>query len=767
MLKSFVGACFGFLIIMSIGFVQAGQFNPIVIAGKITDGHKSPVIGASIKIQNNNKTIAWAISDSLGRYGFFQDEIIGDSIQLSISAIGHFPKTLPVKIGQGQTSLNIILDENPVEMGTIVVKSNRPAPSSGQPYTSENITQEARRSIIPTNPMGVIKQAQVVREGSGQSAKIRVSGTSPRYYINGAEMGYDPNHYGMFSIIASPVLNDINFRSQGTPAGFESPAAVEFRTPISFDKHLKAETDFSFVEATGTISMGDSRYFVLISLRKSVLDQLADRISFHSNRLAIPPTAFTDVFISGGLNLSSHYRLITDQYYVKDHLSYEVGSSRRNPSGIQTAQSTQERFFSMRLEAAYPRLSFKIEAATKSDVELYRATPGTDNGGSNLNIDLSAQSRTNLANAEAIYRWGKTALTIGNSFKYISNRQVNLKQSNWNFLPPDATSDIPFIYQLELNYLWGSYQATDNESDNAGYLSWKSRLGRFEFEMGLRDQYFGRLNQSKCLNYRGSIGLDMGKAGRLGAFYGTFSESPAKRILEAYQVLVLANLTNLSPVNTRLLAANYTCRFLTLGAFTKDISNLPILTPDFMEVDIENKILGSGFLMAKSSGILRSYGADISTDFRDILIKGFDFNASYGYTNAYKLIDGTTIPYELNAPHKIFIQSNYRLNHHLNIGGNLDARSGFPYTPSTLEKLNYSLTRYTYAFYRDALAHQNQRRFPSNIVLSIYADFSWGNSQLYLTIANVTNRKNPIISTADGFVYDAGILPSLGFSYKF
>jgi hypothetical protein len=37
---------------------------------------------------------------------------------------------------------------------------------------------------------------------------------------------------------------------------------------------------------------------------------------------------------------------------------------------------------------------------------------------------------------------------------------------------------------------------------------------------------------------------------------------------------------------------------------------------------------------------------------------------------------------------------------------------------------------------------------------------------LYLNVANVTNRSNPIINTADGFVYDAGILPSLGLRYQ-
>jgi len=33
-------------------------------------------------------------------------------------------------------------------------------------------------------------------------------------------------------------------------------------------------------------------------------------------------------------------------------------------------------------------------------------------------------------------------------------------------------------------------------------------------------------------------------------------------------------------------------------------------------------------------------------------------------------------------------------------------------------------------------------------------------SELFFSVANVTDYANPIISTSDGFIYDAGILPT-------
>ena len=68
---------------------------------------------------------------------------------------------------------------------------------------------------------------------------------------------------------------------------------------------------------------------------------------------------------------------------------------------------------------------------------------------------------------------------------------------------------------------------------------------------------------------------------------------------------------------------------------------------------------------------------------------------------------------------------------------------------------------------RNLLARGNTARFPVNGSVDLHGEFDFGKTALYLNVANVTNRYNPIVNTADGFIYDAGILPSVGLRHRF
>jgi hypothetical protein len=46
-------------------------------------------------------------------------------------------------------------------------------------------------------------------------------------------------------------------------------------------------------------------------------------------------------------------------------------------------------------------------------------------------------------------------------------------------------------------------------------------------------------------------------------------------------------------------------------------------------------------------------------------------------------------------------------------------------------------------------------------------NFDFGDSELFFSVANLTNHANPMINTAGGFIYDAGLLPSIGFRQRF
>jgi len=62
---------------------------------------------------------------------------------------------------------------------------------------------------------------------------------------------------------------------------------------------------------------------------------------------------------------------------------------------------------------------------------------------------------------------------------------------------------------------------------------------------------------------------------------------------------------------------------------------------------------------------------------------------------------------------------------------------------------------------------ENPARFPAKATLNIHVNLNFGNSELFFSVANLTNHSNPIINTSDGFIYDTGILPSVGFRCGF
>lgn len=737
------------------------------IFGKIIAPDHSPIVAANVKLVSHDSLLAWSLSDTSGRFSIVSKGEVSPEDYLEIGAIGYSVKRVRLSDLNDLRNSKIILEENPINLGSIIVESPKPTVTGGEYISGAIIADKARRSIILTNSTNSITQPQAVRDGSAQSAKIRINGTSPMYFINGAAMGDDPNHYGMFNIIASPNLNGLDFYAQGTSAKYESPSVIEFKTPRPFQNHLDCELNMSFIEGTNSASYGTEHVFVITSIRKSFLDLLVKEAPLKSDRTTIPPASFIDWFASAGVKLSPKLILITDQYYSKDYLSYDLSGTKRNPTGLSIKQNTESQMVSIRLESINPKLNYRLALSTRTGTESYNVAPSLAGYNTTMQVNLESNQRTSSGDAEINYSLGNTIITAGSTVNYISGRRLNLIQRNWNFQPPDAPSDNPYFYQPELDYLYGSIKIADTEFDNAAYLSLKGKLGKFEYATGLRQSYFQKLKSRCNTDCRLSLGYNAGKTGTVSMAYGTFSESPVKRISEPYQVLVRAGLNRLQPVATELLTLNYAVGKIKLGAFTKQIQYLPILTPDFGQVDIENRLIGNGFLTMQPIGKLNSYGTDMTFDLAKFPNANTDIEISYGYTRSRKEIDRISIPYELDAPHKINIDISYKISGIISIGGNFSGRSGYPCARPVKYYDNRTPSRYSESYYRALLTGMYSSRFPFNYQTSIYINLDWENSHFYLTILNLTNRKNPLISSADGYIYDNGILPSLGYSCKF
>jgi hypothetical protein len=738
------------------------------ITGTVTDINSNPVIGASVVFYAEGKRLSGCPTDSQGIYVRKFTALSYDSLIVKVSSIGFESETVVVFMNRSNevVSVDFQLKQKPIEVGAIKVKPKDEHPRSVISLRHEQIVAAAAQSLIPTNLTSVIKQPQVVREGSNHSSKIIVNGTRPKYYINGIEIGSNPNHYGVFSIIPAPVVEEMTFQPHGTGSQLGSTSAVELSTGHAFEKHSRGEISLSLIEATGAFSFGSSRYFILGSLRKSVLDKLVKQFDIRSGRRTLPPTNFQDIFVSSGLKFSDQHHLLVDQYHVRDFLSYSTGATSNNPNGIMTFLHTEEHYLGVRWCTVYDKMLLKIGAAVRSTHEEYAAASAAVRQTEGVKLDLKADRQANSGNIEMILPIDNGLFTIGNQLEYVSRGDIDMIQYNWNFLPPDANSDNPFTYQAELNHLYGTYTGSRPELNNAAYVSLNQSFEDFRFEIGLRGEYFGDLDGGTVLLLRNRAIFNIGETGKMSFFLGSFARHPVDKILEPYQVLIHANFSDQKPIMTKLLSADYSVGNIKLGLFAKQIDNLPVPMADFAHANADGSV-EDGFLSMQSSGQLAFCGGDVTLELDSLLSPRIDLYTFYGYTYGEKIVSGLTIPYELNSPHKLFVRTTYRLSRVVSIAGEAALRSGFSYTPTRSATIYHDEDRLSEQYYKSGLSAENRAQFPLNATLNVHVNFDFGRSHLFFSVANLTNHSNPIINTSDGFIYDTSILPSIGFRWRF
>jgi len=358
-------------------------------------------------------------------------------------------------------------------------------------------------------------------------------------------------------------------------------------------------------------------------------------------------------------------------------------------------------------------------------------------------------------------------MICGVKAQIVDQRQTEMRQVNWNFLPPDAASDNPHAYQAELNELRGAISKSGKEANLSGYCSATFELGRSTMVSGLRLDRFSALSQGEAVTFRSDLTVAVGDDQQLHMFLGSFAENPVGRVLQPYQVLIRNDLATLMPQKTYLISSSYQRGVLSLGVFGKIIRNQPILRSDFDFVvdDDTQATVRDGFLSMRSEGSSDFAGGNVTVEIDDLLDSGIEIYGFYSYSWAIKTDAHVTVPYDLDAPHRLVLQSNYRISERLSVGADLGLRSGHPYTP-TQGMYQPNSDRYSEDYARIVQEAENSDRFPTSASFDLHGKLRIGSVDLYLNIANVTNRSNPIVNTADGFVYDVGILPSLGLRYR-
>lgn len=737
------------------------------LQGIVVSKSGKPLVGVSVILQYDTKTISGAATDSQGRFKLNPPALSVGDCKIKFSVIGYKDTSVTSSLFCDSTNpVSITLIEMPIEIGRIVVNPQAKLPEKSLDLPRQQLARETRRSLIATNPVGAIKAPEVTRVGSYHSSRLKINGLNPEYYINGMEMGQNPDHYGMFSILPGPVIENLGLSTFGNDASFGSPSIIEFTTARPFAQKPNSEIDLSFIEGTGSIFMGDERFFFLSSIRKSILDRLADRLNSGSSGRSIPPTNFRDIYLSSGVKASPNSTLLIDSYITGDYLAYDLNGTQINPDGISTMQDTGDRYLSLRYERIKGNAYIKLGAAAKDNTENYSARSIENHSQETFHVELNSHERIYLADGSIDYQLNKTSLKFGGSLKYFTDKYLNMNQINWNFLPPDAASDILYIYQRELNRFYGSYENNSSQLSNDAYLTLTQKIANYELRLGGRIEYFDYLAEKISPVYRLSIVRKSEEYGSINLSYGTYAASPVSRTLEPYQILIDANLTRLAPIVTELISVKYEIGPLTLGGFRQKVDNFPRIAPDFSKI-AERNIPDSGFISMKSDGKINTDGCEIGLHFANLFSSRLELRAYYAYGKSAKTTFGVTVPYELSSPHRLFAEADYKLTRYFSFGADFSSHSGYRYSTIPASIFPRDLNIYTPEVYQAALRTENSSQFNLNMIANVYTEFDFGRCQIFGVVSNITNRKNSIIKTADGFIYDASLIPSIGLKYKF
>ncbi|PWB71252.1 hypothetical protein C3F09_08110 [candidate division GN15 bacterium] len=735
-------------------------------SGVVLDLAHRPVWGATVALRASGSTIAAAPTDSLGGFAVnLPDTAAVES--LIVSAVGYEPIAIRLQSVNENVPVILTLAESAINVGRISVHAQKEPLAEDHELTTEQIRNAAASSLVPGNPTAALADPQLAKVGSNHSSQIRVSGSAPEFFLNGVSIGSDPNHFGAFSVVPGAVLHSMRFQPQGTDVSYSAPSAVDFKTATPFNTHFSGDLNLSTIEADGAFRFGNERFFALGSLRKSTLDKLVREFDIRSDRRTVPPTNFQDVFASAGMRLSPNYRLLLDEYAVRDYLSFNTASVEHNIPPTQTLQASRENYLGVKLQRVSSRLLLQATAAVKSSVRQYVAVPLGETTLAGSQVTLSDSSQTYLGRLQSNLELGHSRALCGIDWSADTRRVVDLHQQNWNLQPPFASTDNPFIYQVALNQTFGHFAGNTPRDHFAAFASVGHDFGRLSLESGLRYEQISAVTRGHGLLQRHQFSLRTSDHSEFRAHYGEYIDDPVTAVLEPNQVLIRAHLARLTPIRTRLVTADYAFGPLQVGLFRKWMSGTPVVTPDYDHIYTASYTINPNFLGIRSTGRADFYGFSADLTLNRFLAAPLSLHTSYAWSRATRTEYGITYPHELDTRNRVVTRLDYRVSRKVALGTELQVRNGYPYSPLRKLLLYGEPGTYNEAYLKSVLAKENSERFPINATLNVSARFDLGHAAMTLALTNVTNRYNPLINSASGLIYDAGILPSFGFTWKF
>ena len=169
------------------------HLNAQSISGKILDLSGTPIVGATVLVQN------LGVGAAADEDGYFQlDGLKSDSYKLRISAIGFIAQTLTVQLTQTQQNLlNITLQNDTQMLGEVVITGKSKATEvREQAYAVEVIESKGFKNLS-TNANDILGRISGVnlRQSGGVGSAFNLSlnglsGNQVRIFLDGVPMDY-------------------------------------------------------------------------------------------------------------------------------------------------------------------------------------------------------------------------------------------------------------------------------------------------------------------------------------------------------------------------------------------------------------------------------------------------------------------------------------------------------------------------------------------------------------------------------------------------
>lgn len=334
------------------------QSSPV--SGTVKDAYGNILPGVSIRVKNAEGT--GTVTDADGRFNIKAKP----GSTLVFSYVGFTPKE--AKLGQGQQSINIVMDENTNQLDQVVVVGYGVQKKSVMSSAVSRVTSDDLDMGHPTNLQNAMKgkvSGVQITSTSGQpgaSSKIRIRGvgtvnnSDPLYIVDGLPSESGINNLNPSDIESVEILKD------AASAAIYGARGANGVVLVTTKKGAKGKTQFSYDFSYGLQNPANKAKL----LRSADYQMLANEMAANSGKqpyFATPSNVDTDwqrelqnsnapivnhrVSVSGGTDNSAFYASFgyvkQEGIFAKGHSDYERYNARANYSN--TLLDTQSRNF--------------------------------------------------------------------------------------------------------------------------------------------------------------------------------------------------------------------------------------------------------------------------------------------------------------------------------------------------------------------------------------------------------------------------------------